>query len=210
MAAQAYRQRQQFEFHDTPEDHGHLFSRIAVGLLPARDWEERAVTVVPSEALNLLQQLSLDSPKSGDAVKVLRQLHVKGFRLAVDRHPNGEVTLDEAGLLRLVTAIIRELRSSKEDGAAPDAHLSSTETSSLSPIPSIPGYNPTRSLDWYHEMQDAMHAMLAEVDKVRSNKTLAPQARFNAENALWAEFQTKYPSELKCGVDIFSDKFATR
>lgn len=55
-----------------------------------------------------------------------------------------------------------------------------------------------------------MFVMLAEVDKVRADTALTPEARFNTENALWTEFQTKYPSELRCGVDIFSDTFAIR
>lgn len=170
------------------------------------------MTVLPTEALNLLQELSLDSPKSADAVKVLRQLHMKGFRLAVDRQGNGDVTLDEAGLLRLVTAIIHEAQVSQVDVPKPEVPAicrPATSSSSLSHIPSIPGLDLKRPLEWYQEMQEAMHVMLAEVDQVRANKSLTPQARFNAENTLWANFQTKYPSELKCGVDIFSDQFAT-
>lgn len=169
------------------------------------------MTAFSTEALDLLQQLSLDSPQTVDAVKVLRQLHMKGFRLAVDRQ-NGDVTLDEAGLLRLVNAIIREAQSSNDTSpksVEPVAHLSASVSTSLCAVPSIPGYNPVRPVEWYQEMQQAMHDMLAEVDQVRGNKNLTSQARFNAENALWADFQTKYPSELKCGVDIFSDQFAT-
>jgi hypothetical protein len=210
MAAHAYKQYLDSDLREAPGKE-RRFSQIAVDLLPVLKLGDGAMTAPLTEALDLLQQLSLDSPKSADAVRVLRQLHVKGFRLAVDRQ-NGDVRLDEAGFLRLVTAIIREAQFAKIDDATPAPsvpHGTAAASSSLSSLPSIPGYNPIRPLEWYQEMQQSMHDMLAKVDQVRANKSLTSQARFNAENALWADFQTKYPSELKCGVDIFSDQFAT-